>query len=452
MRTKELYREFIARLQRQWAIETGVIEDVYKVSPGTTIALIEKGLDASLISHEDTNESAENVILKIKDNQHAIQGLYSFVSGQRPLGTSYIKELHAVITAHQDTYIARDTLGNLVHRELPKGEWKRYSNSVEHVDGSVFEYCPPEHVAAEIDRLLLLHHNHTKDKVSPEIESAWLHHRFSLIHPFTDGNGRVSRCLATLVLLKAEWLPLVITRNERVEYISALRRADAGDLKALIELFSRLQRLALRQALSLGESVIHEFTTVSDILSNVKNKLQNRRKETSNSPKVLRKIADSLLLLTTERLEGTAKEISTLVKAEEGLDFASMRKGEMGAQNSKWYYHQIISCLKKLGYFADFQSYQAWAALHIRIGQQVEVLFSFHGVGRLNSGVIGCAPMMYTREKTEFGDTILGEVEPLSDSPFEFSYKENSSDVIKRYTLWYDECMLKALTRWQEVV
>ena len=43
-------------------------------------------------------------------------------------------------------------------------------------DGSVHEYCPPEqpeHVAAEMDRLINMHHAHTE--AVPEVEAAWLH-------------------------------------------------------------------------------------------------------------------------------------------------------------------------------------------------------------------------------------------------------------------------------------
>src|SRR5208337_4077770 len=113
LRTKDLYKTFVEKLKRQWAIETGVLEDIYTLSEGAALALIQRGLDAALITHGDTDGEPEDVILKIQDQHLAIQGLYQFVSGQRPMGTSYIKELHQVLTAHQDTYLARDTLGSL---------------------------------------------------------------------------------------------------------------------------------------------------------------------------------------------------------------------------------------------------------------------------------------------------------------------------------------------------
>ncbi len=93
LQEKDLYKDFLSKLQRQWSIETGIIEGIYSLSDGATKTLIEKGLDAALIAHSDTDDDPKTVIAKIKDHHQAIMGLYTFVSGNRPLGTSYIREL-----------------------------------------------------------------------------------------------------------------------------------------------------------------------------------------------------------------------------------------------------------------------------------------------------------------------------------------------------------------------
>src|SRR5438552_18669919 len=49
-------RAFNERLQRKWAIETGVIERVYSLDRGVTQLLIEQGIDSSLIPHEATDK------------------------------------------------------------------------------------------------------------------------------------------------------------------------------------------------------------------------------------------------------------------------------------------------------------------------------------------------------------------------------------------------------------
>src|SRR5207237_7292696 len=98
-------------------------------------------------------------------------------------------------------------------------DWKKHSNNPTRPDGHIHEYCPPLHVAAQMDLLIGMHEQHSG--VPPEIESAWLHHRFTQIHPFQDGNGRVARALASLAAIRAGWFPLVIRRQDRAEYIGA---------------------------------------------------------------------------------------------------------------------------------------------------------------------------------------------------------------------------------------
>ena len=73
--------------------------------------------------------------------------------------------------------------------------------------------------------------------------AAWLHHRFAQIHPFADGNGRVTRALVTWHL----FLPIVVTRYDRSDYINALEAAADGDLKPLVAYTTGLHRRTVRR-------------------------------------------------------------------------------------------------------------------------------------------------------------------------------------------------------------
>ena len=371
----------------------------------------------------------EDVIVKIQDQHLAVQGLYQFVSGERPMSTSYIKELHQVLTAHQESYLARDTLGNLVQRDLSRGQWKRWPNNVEHADGTTFEYCPPEQVSSEMDRLLEMHESHVLKRVPADVEAAWIHHRFTLIHPFTDGNGRVARCLATLMMLKENWLPLVATRKERAVYIDALRSADTGDLKPLVDLFGDLQKKAIKEALSLSEDVVKDSTAVGEILEAAKLKFNQRRSAHDRQIQTSIKTADSLVLAAAERLREIAAEVQEILD----LENAEYRAYEFHATSSspkaRYHYHQVIQCARALDYFANLRSYQAWAALAIVMEQRAEILFSFHGIGHETSGILGCSSMFYTKQKDEEGESTIGPLVPLANEPFEFTYLEDPTEV-----------------------
>lgn len=239
--------EFTQQLNREWAIETGQIENLYDIESGVTVTLIQQGFDAALIPHGATNKDPEYVVALLNDQQAALDWLFAFVKQDRPLTVSFIKELHAMMTESQISVTVSDHLGNRFEVPMIKGDWKTLPNFPRR-NGTEFHYCPPEHTAAEMDRLVEMHSRHQEAGVAPEVESAWLHHRFSQIHPFQDGNGRIARALASLVMIRAGLFPVSISRDEKASYLDNLSHADAGDLRPLIYQIVRGQQSALRRA------------------------------------------------------------------------------------------------------------------------------------------------------------------------------------------------------------
>lgn len=60
------------------------------------------------------------------------------------------------------------------------------------------------------------------------------------IHPFIDGNGRTSRLLMNLELMKSGFPPIVLRVEHRLAYYEALDKAHTlGDDSDFIELISR---------------------------------------------------------------------------------------------------------------------------------------------------------------------------------------------------------------------
>lgn len=68
---------------------------------------------------------------------------------------------------------------------------------------------------------------------------ASLHNSFERIHPFIDGNGRTGRLVLNLLLVRHGYPPVVIMKQQRPAYLTAMQRADDGDPGLLGELLAR---------------------------------------------------------------------------------------------------------------------------------------------------------------------------------------------------------------------
>jgi hypothetical protein len=77
-----------------------------------------------------------------------------------------------------------------------------------------------------------------RTKGFPEVV-ARSHCRFEQIHPFLGGNGRTGRLVLNLVLIRLGYPPAIVYKNQRPQYLRALRRADGGDPGALGEFMAR---------------------------------------------------------------------------------------------------------------------------------------------------------------------------------------------------------------------
>jgi hypothetical protein len=69
------------------------------------------------------------------------------------------------------TFRAFFSFGDFFNAELKAGVYKTLPNNPKR-NGSVHEYCPPEHVASEIDRLVALHAEHLQRGLPAEVQAA----------------------------------------------------------------------------------------------------------------------------------------------------------------------------------------------------------------------------------------------------------------------------------------
>ena len=155
-----------------------------------------------------------------------------------PLTENHIRQLHSVLLKHSD----RD--------ERHRGQYKTLPNQVKAFDASgrkigvVFETATPFDTPRLIADLTAWTRTALEAREDhPLLVIGAFVVRFLAIHPFQDGNGRLSRALTTLLLLRSGYLHVPFSSLERVVeeskdgYYRALRRAQStldGDESNLI--------------------------------------------------------------------------------------------------------------------------------------------------------------------------------------------------------------------------
>lgn len=441
-------RTFNEQLRREWAIETGLLERIYTLDRGVTRLLIERGIDAAYIRDHAGTSDPDRVIAIIRDHESAIEGLFAFVRGDRTLSTGYIKEVHAQLTRNQETTTAIDSFGKAIQVKLLKGAYKIQPNNPVRRDGLIHEYCPPEQVSSEMDQLIELHKAHTQ--APTEVEAAWLHHRFTQIHPFQDGNGRVARCLATLVFIRAGWFPLVIrdTRHERERYLDALEAADHGDLRDLVSVFAAAQKRAFVQALGISGQVLR-LTRAEQVVTATRDLLAEREKARRAEWERAKQTAQSLQKIAQRRLEGIAERLTDeTFPYLRGAKF-SVDNEPPGGPRGHYFRWQIIETAKHLDYFANTSEYRAWTRLVLRADSQAEILISFHGTGHEFRGLLAGSACFFRREAIGAKEREVADVTPLSAEIFQINYREAEDATGERFRLWLEDVLVKGLELWR---
>ena len=438
-------QRFEDRLHTLWAIETGIIERLYTVDRGVTESLVEIGLTRAgeLRAHGKLTTKAQELI---EDQRAALEYVFDFVKSERPQTTGYMKEMHAVLTRRQETTEAVDQFGTKVQVSLAHGAWKRQSNNPVRTDGLLHEYCPPDFVQDEIDSLVKSRQQHEQAGVPAEVEAAWLHHRFTQIHPFQDGNGRVARALATIVFVKDNFLPLVIRDTDhREQYLDALASGDDGNLRPLVDLFADIQVSDLTEAIGAVRTVRGEgLVRVSESAA-----AQVARRLTRKEDAIV-SISDDLVLQAERAFEDVAAELRrAFEKVGVGLRATVHPSSE---ENEHWWRYQIVQCAKQYNYFADLSKPRRWASLKLQVDglPDASIVLSLHHRGRVPGIMAGAVFLTLTRQSgnsTDINDDIDGFDTECAPHPFGFTTSTQS--VEQRFDTWLREAIESSVDAWQ---
>lgn len=177
---------------------------------------------------------------------------------ERSLLETDIKNLNEIILVRPFWKDAITFEGQPTRRLIKVGDYKEYPNSVRLSNGEIFEYASVADTPILMKDLMHWYREEEDKKNLHPIElAALLHYKFVCIHPFDDGNGRISRLLMNYVLLKNNLPPIIIKSHDKNNYLGALNKADTGDEMAFINYIAQQEIWSLELSIKAakGESI-----------------------------------------------------------------------------------------------------------------------------------------------------------------------------------------------------
>lgn len=215
------------KFRLDWNYHSNAIEG-NSLTYGETIAFLMEGLTAKGKPFKDH--------LDIKGHNEAIDFLMDLVKNHQHLSEKIIRELHEMILVEPYATPAKTSAGQRVEKKVTLGAYKMKPNHVQTPTGEIHYYATPEETPAKMSDLMAwLREHQEKNDLHPLVVAAVFHYRFVAIHPFDDGNGRMSRLLMNLLLMQYGYPPVVIKKQDREVYYSVLHQADAGEINVFIE-------------------------------------------------------------------------------------------------------------------------------------------------------------------------------------------------------------------------
>ncbi len=207
-----------------------------------------------------------------------------------------IKELNEIILVRPFYKDAVTPEGQSTRRQIAIGSYKTQPNSVMLQNGEMFHYASPSETPIKMGELIEWFRSAEAAALHPIAQAALLHYKFVCIHPFDDGNGRISRLLMNYVLGRAGYPPVIIKSENKKEYLRALNRADAGDLNAFVDYIAECMLWSLQTSIKAakGESI--------DEPGDFDKRVELLKRRTGNQGKVEMKYGREALEITLEHL------------------------------------------------------------------------------------------------------------------------------------------------------
>ena len=319
-------------------------------------------------------------------------------------------------------------MGELVQVELLKGQFKTQENNPKRSDGQIFIYCPPIHVESEMDKLIEIYQKQSRKGLNPVVLSAWVHHAFTQIHPFQDGNGRIARLIASLILIKNGLLPFTVKREDKPAYIKALESADDNDPQELVSFFSIQQKKSIENALNFKtEKTYNSLSDLADVFNKKVEHVTSKQKEKREQE--LKDNRNKIFDFVYEILGKVREELRELIPIEKArTGVASVKPDDQ--DKYYWHTHQITEYASTHNYFFNRNLPRGWFGVYFNLptNSSYNLIITVHHYG-YEDDVIAIGAFMEFSEK--FNEEEDKKLIPINIAPFTLSLEQHLGERTK---------------------
>jgi len=98
--------------------------------------------------------------------------------------------------------------------------------------------CPAIVIEEKLAEIIGHYYDNLKKDYHPFEEAVMFHYCFEIIHPFSDGNGRVGREILNYMLMKNRYPKLLFLGESRDEYLDALKYGNEEQYSKMVSIFS----------------------------------------------------------------------------------------------------------------------------------------------------------------------------------------------------------------------
>uniref|UniRef100_T1JDQ9 Fido domain-containing protein n=1 Tax=Strigamia maritima TaxID=126957 RepID=T1JDQ9_STRMM len=263
--TQEEENIITAFYTRYALINSTLIEDTFRVDEKVKHKLIKCGFNASLIdrfSAENALMSKDQIAQHLVDMDGALKLLIKWAKNtDTKIDEDFIKEIHYLVIKTNRFEKSKDDTGKEVIAVKAIRKWRNMTVYFGDFDVvlTFFKHVP-ELMMTFIHWMNVIVNevkNRSKDTTQSRLPhaycaylcAAFIHNTFMEIHPFSDGNGRTGRILASLPLVIVGFPVISIRSSSKEKYLQKIRQSqEEGKLSVLAEFLAAESLASLQES------------------------------------------------------------------------------------------------------------------------------------------------------------------------------------------------------------